>query len=67
MDERRTYDFMGDNARRFMGLPIANPDPSAAKPGIGKRLTVSPNKRWTGNSAWTKLPCGVGASGEEAT
>jgi predicted TIM-barrel fold metal-dependent hydrolase len=29
MDVRRTYDFMGDNARRFMGLPIANPDPSA--------------------------------------
>jgi hypothetical protein len=32
MDERRTYDFMGDNARRFMGLPIANPDPAAIKP-----------------------------------
>jgi hypothetical protein len=32
MDERRTYDFMGDNARRFMGLPIANPDPSAVNP-----------------------------------
>ncbi|WP_029113555.1 amidohydrolase family protein [Mycobacterium sp. URHB0044] len=32
MDVRRTYDFMGDNARRFMGLPIANPDPSAAHP-----------------------------------
>jgi hypothetical protein len=32
MDERRTYDFMGDNARRFMGLPIANPDPAAVKP-----------------------------------
>jgi hypothetical protein len=31
-DERRAYDFMGDNARRFMGLPIANPDPNAAKP-----------------------------------
>ncbi|WP_445168593.1 amidohydrolase family protein [Mycolicibacterium sp. Dal123E01] len=29
MDERRTYDFMGDNARRFMGLPLANPDPAA--------------------------------------
>lgn len=29
MDERRTFDFMGDNARRFMGLPLANPDPSA--------------------------------------
>ena len=28
----RTYDFMGDNARRFMGLPIANPDPAAIKP-----------------------------------
>jgi predicted TIM-barrel fold metal-dependent hydrolase len=32
MDVRRTYDFMGDNARRFMGLPLANPDPSAVKP-----------------------------------
>lgn len=32
MDVRRTYDFMGDNARRFMGLPIANPDPDATKP-----------------------------------
>jgi predicted TIM-barrel fold metal-dependent hydrolase len=32
MDERRTYDFMGDNARRFMGLPIANPDPAAVNP-----------------------------------
>jgi hypothetical protein len=26
MDTRRTYDFMGDDARRFMGLPIASPD-----------------------------------------
>ena len=32
MDVRRTYDFMGDNARRFMGLPLANPDPAAAGP-----------------------------------
>jgi predicted TIM-barrel fold metal-dependent hydrolase len=32
MDARRTYDFMGDNARRFMGLPIANPNPAAVKP-----------------------------------
>jgi hypothetical protein len=32
MDERRTYDFMGDNARRFMGLPSANPDSSAVNP-----------------------------------
>ena len=32
MDRRRTYDFMGDNARRFMGLPITNPDPDAARP-----------------------------------
>jgi predicted TIM-barrel fold metal-dependent hydrolase len=32
MDVRRTYDFMGDNARRFMGLPLANPDPTAAQP-----------------------------------
>ncbi len=32
MDVRRTYDFMGDNARRFMGLPLANPDPTAVQP-----------------------------------
>lgn len=32
MDVRRTYDFMGDNARRFMGLPIVNPSPDAANP-----------------------------------
>lgn len=25
MDEKRTYDFMGDNARRLLGLPVANP------------------------------------------
>jgi len=25
-------DFMGDNARRFMGLSIANPDPQAVNP-----------------------------------
>ncbi|MBM7369244.1 amidohydrolase family protein [Gordonia hydrophobica] len=25
MDEKRTYDFMGDNARRFLGLPVRNP------------------------------------------
>jgi hypothetical protein len=23
---------MGDNARRFMGLPLANPDPAAVRP-----------------------------------
>ena len=34
MDVRRTYDFMGDNARRFMGLPIANPDPAAVAPPV---------------------------------
>ncbi len=32
MDVRRTYDFMGDNARRFLGLPIANPDTDAVNP-----------------------------------
>jgi len=32
MNVRRTYDLMGDNARGFMGLPIANPDPAAADP-----------------------------------
>jgi predicted TIM-barrel fold metal-dependent hydrolase len=37
MDVRRTYDFMGDNARRFMGLPIANPDPEAVKPPVFAR------------------------------
>jgi hypothetical protein len=25
---------MGDNARRFMGLPIANPDPAAVNPPV---------------------------------
>jgi predicted TIM-barrel fold metal-dependent hydrolase len=30
MDEQRTRDFMGDNARRFMGLPIMNPNPVVA-------------------------------------
>jgi hypothetical protein len=34
MDQRRTYDFMGDNARRFMGLPIANPDPDSVNPPV---------------------------------
>ena len=32
MDLRRSYDYMGDNARRFMGLPIRNPDRDAVKP-----------------------------------
>lgn len=26
MDVKRTYDFMGDNARRFLGLEVRNPD-----------------------------------------
>ncbi|PPJ33494.1 amidohydrolase [Nocardia nova] len=30
MDEKRTYDFMGDNARRFLGLPVRNPSELAA-------------------------------------
>ncbi|MFI7670394.1 amidohydrolase family protein [Nocardia sp. NPDC049526] len=34
MDKRRTWDFMGDNARRFMGLPITNPDPAAQHPPV---------------------------------
>ncbi|MGX9787798.1 amidohydrolase family protein [Mycobacterium sp. MMS18-G62] len=34
MDERRAYDYLGDNARRFMGLPIKNPDPDATKPPV---------------------------------
>ncbi len=25
---------MGDNARRFMGLPLANPDPAALNPPV---------------------------------
>jgi hypothetical protein len=25
MDEKRTRDFMGDNARRFLGIPVRNP------------------------------------------
>jgi len=29
MDEKRTYDFMGDNARRLLGLPVRNPAASA--------------------------------------
>lgn len=29
MGERRAYDFMGDNARRFLGLPLRNPSPDA--------------------------------------
>lgn len=32
MDNRRSWDFLGDNARRFLGLPIENPDPAAAEP-----------------------------------
>ncbi|AXI76169.1 amidohydrolase family protein [Peterkaempfera bronchialis] len=27
MDEQRTRDFMGDNARRLLGLPVKNPNP----------------------------------------
>lgn len=34
MDRRRTYDYLGDNARRFLGLPIKNPDPEAAHPPV---------------------------------
>ncbi|MGW5382651.1 amidohydrolase family protein [Nocardia sp. NPDC003963] len=34
MDNRRTWDFLGDNARRFMGLPIRNPDPAATDPPV---------------------------------
>lgn len=32
MSERVTYDFMGDNARRLMNLPVANPRPDALVP-----------------------------------
>ena len=32
MDVRRTYDPMSGNTRRFMGLPLANPDPLAVDP-----------------------------------
>jgi hypothetical protein len=41
MDTRRTWDFMGDNARRFMGLPIRNPDPAAQNPPTPATTTVS--------------------------
>ncbi|OBK68575.1 amidohydrolase [Mycobacterium colombiense] len=34
MDERRTWDYLGDNVRRFMGLPIKNPDPGAIRPPV---------------------------------
>lgn len=30
MDEQRARDFMGDNARRFLGVPVMNPNPVAA-------------------------------------
>jgi predicted TIM-barrel fold metal-dependent hydrolase len=30
MDNRRTRDFMGDNARRLMGMPVRNPDPESS-------------------------------------
>jgi predicted TIM-barrel fold metal-dependent hydrolase len=30
MDEKRTYDFMGDNARRLLGLPVRNPAEASA-------------------------------------
>lgn len=40
MDTRRTYDFMCDNARRFMGLPIRNPDPAAANPPTAQPVGV---------------------------
>jgi hypothetical protein len=26
MDEKRARDFMGDNARRLLGIPVRNPD-----------------------------------------
>ena len=32
MDTRRTRDFLGDNARRFLGRPIENPDPAPHYP-----------------------------------
>ncbi|MFI7194211.1 amidohydrolase family protein [Nocardia nova] len=34
MDERRTRDFMGDNARRFMGLPVRNPNAEDAPASV---------------------------------
>lgn len=34
MTERRSWDYLGDNARRFMGLQIKNPDPDATKPPV---------------------------------
>jgi predicted TIM-barrel fold metal-dependent hydrolase len=35
MDERRAWDFMGDNARRLLGLPVRNPAPDAAPAPAG--------------------------------
>ena len=43
MDERRTYVFMGDNARRFMGLPIANPTPTPSSRGPWRTLDRTPS------------------------
>ncbi|MEU4312337.1 amidohydrolase family protein [Nocardia sp. NPDC024068] len=40
MDTRRTWDFLGDNARRFLGLPIENPDPTAVEPPVTATSTA---------------------------
>jgi hypothetical protein len=47
MDVRRTYDFMGDNARRFLGLPIANPDTDAVNPPalVARAVRRDPNSQ----------------------
>jgi len=63
MDQRRTYDFMGDNARRFMGLPLRNPDPNAAHaPALEKRLRFKRTDRAT-----MRRPLGADESRESAT
>lgn len=40
MDLRRSYDYMGDNARRFMGLPIRNPDPDAVNAPVLETASI---------------------------
>ena len=62
MDEKRARDFMGDNARRFLGLPIANPDPDAVKPPAlthaqtEPRQTYAPGLGSVPRLTWTTIP-----------
>jgi len=54
MDEKRTWDFMGDNARRFMGLPVMNPNPVAAAAANGD------SGRWRNDTTSSSTPRGLG-------